>query len=119
MELLSTNGNKVGNRSSVFRHNVHGGIIQIVGTSTNRTGQRTGIALYSSLNKILLFVAQALANINIAIIQVVNSKSVNNQFTRGGDKFELFLAVISMSLSAIICIHRAAEPLIVLRNKQI
>ena len=50
-------------------------------------------------------------------IEVVNTVSVNNQFSRGGDKFELFVAAISMSFWTIINIDCAVESNIVLPQK--
>ena len=119
LELVSTKAYQVANRSRVFWPNAHGFVLQIVGSALNSAGQRVGIALGRCYNIFLLCKAHTLANIITVIIEVVNSASVNNQFRRGGDKFKLFVAAISMSLSTIINIHCAAETNIVLEKKHI
>ena len=88
---------------------------------TNSAGQSVGIALGRRYNIFPLVGAHTLAKIITVIIEVVNAASVNNQFTvsRCDDKFELFVAAISMFLCTIINIDCAVESNVVLEKKHI
>ena len=119
LELVSTMVNQVGNRSGVLRTNAHGFVLQIVRSAPNSARQRVGIALGRRYNIFPLCSAHTLANINTVIIEVVNAASVNNQFSQGGDKFELFVAAMSMSVCTIINIDCAVETNVVMEKKYI